>query len=158
MDTGDLAPVVALADRLFPDHPEDAVHFGERLARGTDLCLSLCDPETGIAGYAIAYPWPLGSIPALNRPLATLDKPNSVYLHDLGIAPAAAKNGHARTGAAMVGERARARGYARLALVAVNRSVRFWEALGFAVRAPGAASAAKLADYGAEARYMVKDL
>ena len=58
----------------------------------------------------------------------------------------------------MVGERARALGYARLALVAVNRSVRFWEALGFAVRAPEAAFAAKLADYGAEAHYMVKDL
>lgn len=155
----DLASVVALADRLFPHHPEEPVHFAERLALGASLCLTLSDAGEGVAGYAIAYPWPLGVIPPLNRPLAPAPPPDgAAYLHDFGIAPGVSGAGHAGTGIALLAERARRAGYGALALVAVNGTVRFWQGRGFRICQPAGAMRSKLAGYGGEARYMVRTL
>lgn len=155
----DLAHVVPLADRLFPDHPEDAARFTERLARGRDLCLTLARDDGAIAGYAVAYPWPLGSAPPLNRPLdASVGIGNAVYLHDLGVSPEAAGAGHAGAGLILLRERTRNAGYATIALVAVNGSAGFWQARGFAARPMDEAMTTKLASYGTDARYMVLTL
>ena len=159
MQETDLAHVVPLADRLFPDHPEDAPRFAERLARGRDLCLTLTREDGPIAGYAVAYPWPLNRIPPLNRPLdGSVPAGNAVYLHDLGVSPEAAGRGHAGAGLALLRERARDAGYTAIALVAVKGSKGFWYARGFTARALTGPLAAKLASYGADARYMVLTL
>ena len=159
MEERDLVQVVALADRLFPDHPEDAAHFGERLALGARLCLALSDAHAGVAGYAIAYPWPLGRVPPLNRSLAPVPSAEgAAYLHDLGIEPALAGAGQAGAGLALLIGRMREAGLHDLALVAVNGTVRFWERHGFRSCAPGDATARTLASYGGEARYMIRTL
>nr|WP_082510789.1 MULTISPECIES: GNAT family N-acetyltransferase [Methylobacterium] len=155
----DLDRVVALADRLFPDHPEEAVHFAERLALGARLCLTLSHQAGDVGGYAVAYPWPPGQIPPLNESLAPVPMAEgSAYLHDFGIEPAISRSGHARAGLAMLVERARVAGLRRLALVAVNRTVPFWQGQGFEICEADPAMAAKLASYGSEARYMIRDL
>lgn len=159
MRAADLAHVVPLGDRLFPDHPEDAARFAERLARGHDLCLTLARDDGAIAGYVVAYPWPLGLVPPLNQTLDALAAAvSAVYLHDLGVSPEAAGAGYAGAGLALLRERARSAGYATIALVAVNGSARFWETRGFAARPMDEAMATKLASYGTEARYMVLTL
>lgn len=156
MRTEDLAHVVPLADRLFPDHPEDAERFAERLGRGGDLCLTLASSDGAVTGYAVAYPWPLGHVPPLNRPLDATEAPcGTVYLHDLGVSPEMAGAGHAGAGLSLLRERAGRAGYAAIALVAVNGSAGFWQARGFQAQPMTRSANAKLASYGADARYMV---
>ncbi|MGU3360075.1 GNAT family N-acetyltransferase [Methylobacterium sp. M6A4_1b] len=155
----DLEQVVALADRLFPDHPEEAAHFAERLALGAGLCLTLSNPAGDVAGYAVAYPWPLGDIPPLNTsPAPAPPAEGSAYLHDLGIDPALARSGHARAGLSMLVERVRRAGLRGLALVAVNRTAPFWQSQGFTICEASPAMAVKVASYGSEARYMIRNL
>jgi ribosomal protein S18 acetylase RimI-like enzyme len=160
MRAGDLDRVVPLADTLFPDHLEDAAYFAERLERGGVLCLTLAaDDSARIAGYAIAYPWPLDHIPPLNRPLtAPSAASGAIYLHDLGVHPEVSGAGHAGAALALLRERARASGASAIALVAVSGSAGFWEARGFAAQPVSTPLAAKLASYGTDARYLVARL
>ncbi|GJD74880.1 GNAT family N-acetyltransferase [Methylobacterium goesingense] len=156
MRSEDLPGIHHLATALFPDHPEDVARFAERLALGGDLCLTLADAESNIGGYAIAYPWPLGRIPALNRPLDGLrGSGDAIYLHDLGVHPDFCGAGHARAGLALLVARARMAGAGTIALVAVNASAEFWWRRGFMHTDVELALAVKLASYGAGARYMV---
>lgn len=155
MRSEDLPGIHHLATALFPDHPEDLARFAERLALGGDLCLTLAGAEGDISGYAIAYPWPLGRIPALNRPLDGLrGAGDAIYLHDLGVHPDRSGAGHARAGLALLVARARMAGAGTIALVAVNASVDFWRRRGFMPTDVDPALAEKLASYGTSARYM----
>ena len=148
----DLGAVVALANGLFPDHYEAPERFAERLRASPAFCRVLA-PESGpIRGYLVAYPWPLGRIPSLNRPLERVGDRDALYLHDLGLHPRAAGRGHARAAVADLVTRSEG---AAIALVAVSGSAPFWRALGFH-DAPCPALADTLAGYGADARYLVR--
>lgn len=152
MTADDLGKVVAVARVAFPDHPEDRPCFAERLALSPDLCFVLAEGED-VAGYLIAYPWPLGRIPPLNSLLGALPEArDALYLHDLALRPGARGGGHARTILDMLFARAAG---TPIALVSVNDSAAFWRAQGFAESA-APDIAAKLASYGDDARYMVR--
>jgi ribosomal protein S18 acetylase RimI-like enzyme len=152
MHAGDLDGVVAVARTAFPDHPEGRACFAERLALSPSLCFVLADGED-VAGYCIAYPWPLGSIPPLDSLLGALpEEQDALYLHDLAVRPDTRGSGHARTILDTLFARA---GDTPIALVSVNDSAAFWTAQGFAAR-ESPDLAAKLASYGPDARYRVR--
>jgi ribosomal protein S18 acetylase RimI-like enzyme len=158
MTTVDLAAVVELANALFPDHYEAPERFAERLRSAPDLCRVLVDEAGTVRGYRVAYPWPLGRIPPLDRPLPEEWRAgDAIHLHDLGLHPEAAGRGYAR---AAIADLVAEAGSKAIALVAVNRSTAFWKAVGFREaphEAPHeAALADKLAGYGADARYMIR--
>ena len=148
----DLGAVVALAEDLFPDHYEAPERFAERLRASPAFCRVLAPEAGAIRGYLVAYPWPLGRIPPLNKALESIAGHDAIYVHDLGVHPQAAGQGHAR--AAVADLVARSDG-AAIALVAVNGSAPFWRAQGFR-EAPCPALADTLASYGADARYMIR--
>lgn len=151
MTAADLDGVLAVAAAAFPDHPESRACIAERLALSPQLCFVL-DLNSGVAGYLIAYPWPQGAIPPLDALLGGLPEDrHALYLHDLALLPAVRGQGHAAAAMALLLDRARALGATSLSLVSVNASAAFWDSFGFrSVAAPGA----KLASYGAAARYM----
>ena len=154
MMPGDLQAVVALADDLFPDHYEAPARFAERLRASPALCRVLARENGPIRGYCVAYPWPLGRIPPLNRPLPkTLGAAGAIYLHDLGLHPDAVGHGYARRAVADLVVHANA---TPIALVAVNGSSAFWAAQGFCEATGDPALAKKLAGYGPDARYMIR--
>jgi ribosomal protein S18 acetylase RimI-like enzyme len=153
MAAADLDGVVAVAAVAFPDHPEGRACFAERLALAPDSCRVLAD-GAAIAGYLIAYPWPLGEIPPLDTLLGQLPKaPGAWYLHDLALLPEARGQGHAAAGLA----RLFARADAPIALVSVNDSAAFWAAHGF-VQQQSPALTAKLKSYGPHAGYRVRSV
>ena len=159
MTPADLSGVKAVAAVAFPDHPEDLACFAERRSLSPDLCFVLAG-EGGVQGYLVAYPWRRGAAPP---PLNTLigavpDEAAFLYLHDLALSPAALGGGHARRAIDLLVERARAGGTEEIALVSVNDSVPFWTAMGFTVRTGDPTMPAKLASYGADARYMTRRL
>jgi GNAT superfamily N-acetyltransferase len=154
MTASDIDGVVRVAAEGFPDHPEDAACFAERLSLSPDLCFVLSASDGRVRGYLIAYPWPAGAVPPLNSLIGALPNERSaLYLHDLALERAVAGGGHARAGVALLVERAQALGAKQISLVSVNRSAGFWQAMGFAP-ADALSMAAKLASYGEGAIYM----
>ena len=151
MRQADRPGVITLAALVHPDYPEAVEIFAERLRLYPAGCFVI-EAGRDIAGYLLSHPWRAADPPPLNTLLGVLPADaGAYYLHDLALHPALRGTGvagdilrhlwttlHARHGAE---------------LVAVNGSVPFWRHCGFAVADPPGI-AAKLACYGADARFM----
>lgn len=158
MAPADIDGVVRIARIAFPDHFEDRACFAERLALYPAGCFTLADSDDQAAGYLIAYPWTAGAAPALNSLIGALPaQPELIYLHDLAVHPDLRGQGCTRTIVERLAAQAHGEGWDRLALVAVNHATGFWQKLGFEASGDEA-MAAKLASYGGDARYMVRNL
>lgn len=158
MTDRDLDGVVAVARVAFPDHFEDRACFAERLALYPRGCRVLADDRDRVVGYGIAYPWVAGSMPPLNARIGALpEAAELIYLHDLALLPETRGTGTASSFVAWLVDHARGAGWPRIALVAVNDAAPFWTRQGFAA-VDGPELRAKLASYGDDARYMVRDL
>ena len=158
MTAGDLDAVARIAVVGFPDHFEGRSCFENRLALYPSGCFVLAADDGAPQGYLVAYPWRVDTAPALNTPILAIPADAAViYLHDLALLPTVRGDGWSRPIVERLADDARAAGWAALALVAVNDAAPFWERHGFTiVEAPGLA--AKLAGYGADARYMSRRL
>jgi GNAT superfamily N-acetyltransferase len=154
----DIDAVVETARLSFPDHFEDRACFQNRLALYPRGCFVLADGEAAAKGYLIAYPWRADSAPPLNTVIEGLPaEPALIYLHDLALHPQVRGGGVTGAVVERLAEQAAGDGWPAIALVAVNDAVNFWCRRGFAEHAaPG--MAAKLASYGADARYMIRRL
>jgi ribosomal protein S18 acetylase RimI-like enzyme len=154
----DIDAVVEVARLSFPDHFEDRACFQNRLALYPRGCFVLADGEAAAKGYLIAYPWRADNAPQLNTVIEGLPaEPALIYLHDLALHPQARGGGVTGAVVEQLAEQAAGDGWPAIALVAVNDAVNFWRRHGFeAQAAPG--MAAKLASYGADARYMIRRL
>lgn len=158
MTDADLDGVVEVAKVSFPDHPEDLACFANRLDLNPHGCFVLADDQDRVHGYMVAYPWMRNAAPALNVLIDALpEAPEVVYLHDLALHPATRGGGYTRPAVEALVEQAKAEGYARLSLVAVNNASGFWARHGFEVQNP-TGMAEKLASYGDDARYMERAL
>jgi len=158
MIDGDLDAVAAIAAIGFPDHFEGLDCFANRLAIYPSGCYVLAEDEGAPLGYLIAYPWMADAAPPLNTLIEGIPAGAEVmYLHDLAIHPDARGGGHSRVIVERITADARAAGWPRLALVAVNNATAFWERHGFQIR-DTSTMRVKLASYGPKARYMVRPL
>ena len=158
MRPDDIDAVVEVARLSFPDHFEDRACFQNRLALYPRGCFVLSGGEAAPRGYLIAYPWRAESAPPLNTVIEGLPaEPALIYLHDLALHPEARGGGVTGAVVERLAEQATEDGWPAIALVAVNDAVRFWARHGFVEHA-AEGMAAKLASYGADARYMVRDL
>jgi len=126
-----------------------------RAAPGTTLVA--CDGQ-GICGYVVAYPSRLGAVTPLGERFEPAPDADTLYIHDLAVAPRALGQGLARRLVAGLFERAPALGLPSAALVAVQDSRRFWEGQGFAAGGPAHGSAQALASYPGGALYMTRTL
>lgn len=158
MTEGDLGGVVAVARIAFPDHFEDRDCFAERLGLYPQGCRVFASVDGHVSGYGIAYPWVGSAMPPLNARIGALpDAAELMYLHDLALSPDTRGTGAASGFVDWLVDHARAEGWPRIALVAVNDAASFWERQGFAA-IDSQALRAKLASYGEDARYMVRTL
>lgn len=158
MAPADLPAVMAIAAVVHPDYPEDEAVFAERLRLAPEGCHVLAGEGGALQGYLVSHPWPAGTVPALNSLLG--DIPQGVanwYLHDLALLPAGRGSGAAGAIVATIADQATERGYASLALVAVNDSTGFWRRQGFREMHDPALDR-KLASYDDAARYMRREL
>jgi len=160
MTAADLPAVDAVARTVHPTFPEDVSVFAERLGFCPEGCRMAEDEDGRPAGYAIAYPFPYARTPALDVPLGRLPEGcDALYLHDVALLPPARGAGLGRSFLAHAEVVARARGLRALTLTAVYDAARYWAGLGFRrLDEVPAELAAKLADYGPGACYMVRDV
>lgn len=158
MTEADLDGVVLVAQKSFPDHPEERACFANRLDLNPNGCFVLADDQDTVKGYLVSYPWMRNMAPALNVLIDAIPADaDSYYLHDLAIDPDVRGGGHTRTVIEKLAEQVKADGWPRVSLVAVNNATGFWNRNGFEVQNPEG-MAEKLASYGDDARYMERPL
>lgn len=158
MIESDLDAVAAIAVLGFPDHFEGRPCFDNRLGLYPRGCFVLADAST-IKGYLIAYPWRRDSAPPLNTLIDAIpDGAEVIYLHDLALHPDVRGGGHTSRIVERLVEQAQGDGWPAVALVAVNDAAGFWRRQGFVEQDGAPELTAKLASYGADARYMVRPL
>jgi GNAT superfamily N-acetyltransferase len=119
----------------------------------------LAEDGEGVCAYLFAYPSRLGRVALLGADFVPAPDADTLYLHDLSVAPRALGRGLARRLVAHLLAQARDCGLGSSALVSVQDSAAFWTALGYApADAADAAARAALATYPGVARYMVRTL
>lgn len=157
MTRADLPAVAHIAAIVHPAYPEDPAIAAERLALDPAGCF-VFDGADGPTAYLLSHRWIDGDPPSLDTHLHALPPhPNVWYIHDIALMSETRGQGAARAIVTELETLARGHGLHRLALVAVNDSTAFWQRHGF-TDATTPALAEKLASYGADARYMTRDL
>lgn len=153
----DMDAVVDFAGQVHPALPERREVLAEKLHLFPAGCRRLVAGGT-MCGYALAHPWLLATPPALDTLLIRLPADaDCLFIHDVAVLPQARGSG---AGAALMAEAeavARAHALPAIALIAAYGTARLWRRFGFATPAADL-PAAKLAAYGAQARYLVRHL
>ncbi|MCK1475125.1 GNAT family N-acetyltransferase [Bradyrhizobium sp. 197] len=153
----DLPAISAIAARIHPDLPERPEVFAEKMRLYHDGSRVLA-AEDEIVGYGLAHPWTQHRIPPLDGFLEQLPGgADCLYVHDVAVLPGF-RGGVAGDYVAAIEQLARASGIATLALVSVYATRPLWERLGFRAVTANAELRAKLASYGDNATYMLRDL
>lgn len=153
MEPGDIAEALAIQAQAYPASlQEDAAVFAARLALPQSFCFTA--RRTGaLVGYLLAHGWERANPPAMGTASGPAGPSEVLYIHDLAIAPGARG---LRLGEALLArafDAARASGLGEAELVAVEGAHSFWHRLGFR-EGQSPEIAAKLASYGADARWM----
>jgi GNAT superfamily N-acetyltransferase len=133
----DLAAVLAVQAACYPpamQEPADVVLERMRAAPGTVL---VARAGGRVEAYLFGYPSQRGKVTPLGGAFALAPDADTLYLHDLAVAPRAAGQGIARRLVARLLEHGARRGLVYSALVSVQDSRRFWESLGYACSAVG---------------------
>jgi predicted N-acetyltransferase YhbS len=153
----DLPAVLQVQAACYPPSMQEAAEVVlARIRTAGPTCVVAEDAE-GVCGYLFAYPARLGKLTRLGAEFAPVPDAESLYLHDLSVAPRALGRGLARRLVQHL--LAQAQGMRASALVSVQDTAGFWTALGYAfteVSCPEARAA--LATYPGQARYMVRAL
>lgn len=155
MTQADLPSCEAIGDAVHVAHPEDEGRMAQKFALFPRGCLVLRHGAR-VAGYAVSFPWTASRAIALNAATGRLpDAPDTLYLHDLALLPAARGTGAGRAAVQYLAALARSLGLPTVSLVAVGGTSGFWERVGFAtVSVPDLAPV--LGTYDPGARYMVR--
>lgn len=154
MDARDLEAVHRISAHVHPGHPERAEVLADKFRLFPKGCFVL---ETGgqIAGYCFSHPWTDGPPPPLDTFMTALPPGLSTYfVHDLTVEEGMRGTGMGRALVPMLLETAKAAGFDRLVLVAVNNRGPFWQAAGFSATPDEAMQQAARAKYGAGAVHM----
>jgi ribosomal protein S18 acetylase RimI-like enzyme len=156
MTAADLIDVQAIAGQVHVAYPERPEVFAERLHLNPGGCFVLTDSED-VAGYAITHPWD-GPPPALDMLLQGLPPvPRTLYIHDIALLPATRGRRAVADLMGQIIDHARQQRLPTLSLTAVGGTAPVWQHMGFRVLADPA-YAAKLATYGDDAAFMVRDV
>ena len=153
----DLDAVERIGNAIHVSLQERPEVFANKLELFPQGCFVLAR-NGAIAGYGVAHPWALGSVPALDTLMAALPpSPDCLYIHDVVVLPTARGQGAAGVLVDLYEAVARQHELPSLALVSVYGTYVFWERFGFQTTADPAL-ARKLQSYGETARYMRKSL
>lgn len=161
INKSDLSAVVAIQDSCYGDELfEDASLIQRRLASQPDSCWLAENHSKEVLAYLFSYPARDKQVAALGSEFPRYTEAELLYLHDMAVGQNARSLGLASRLLGYAEQHAVALGFSRLALVAVQGSVPYWQKHGFVVVNLSSPEAAKaLASYsGQNAMYMQKSL
>ncbi|MFC0252165.1 GNAT family N-acetyltransferase [Massilia consociata] len=159
MRRADLEAILGLQAACYPPAmQEPAKVVRARMQAAGDTC-AVAEDEAGLCAYLFAYPSRPGAVTPLGARFEVAPDADTLYLHDLAVAPRAHGRGLARALVGHLLELARTRGMSSSALVSVQDTAGFWQALGYRDAAAACPAArAALATYPGLARYMTRAL
>lgn len=153
-----LPEALRLQAQVYPPflvEPEDA--FASRRTTAAPYCLA-AERDGVLVAYLLAHGWPRETPPPVGAVLDPTIRGDTLFVHDLAVSPAARCTGVGRALVEHTVTLARADGVGRAELIAIEGAAPFWTGLGFAPGPASPALAAKVAGYGAGARWMVRTL
>lgn len=159
MRRNDLAAVLEVQAACYPPEMREAEAVVlARMAAAADTCIVATD-RGGVCAYLFAYPSRLGAVTPLGAGFDVAHEPDTLYLHDLALAPRVHGRGLARRLVEHLLEHARGAGIEASSLVSVQDTAAFWTALGYVeTGVDGPQARAALATYPGVARYMTRRL
>lgn len=157
MCADDLEAVLAVQAASYPPSmQEPAPIVLARMVAAPESCAVAVDAE-GVCGYLFGYPSRLGAVTPLDAPFEPAREPDTLYLHDLAVAPRAHGRGLARRLVGHLLAHARSRGIGASSLVSVQDTAGFWASLGYReARVDAMQARVALATYPGTARYMTR--
>lgn len=160
MALADLSAVLGIQRACYGEgFLESADVMAQRLRSPANLSCVAVGADGDVCAYLAAYRSRLGKLTPLHGDFEAIDLPDTLYLHDMAVAPAAKGQGLAQQLVAHLWALGRTEGLAHTALVSVQGSQAFWARLGYQVGAlTDPAQQLHLDSYGAGACYMVKPL
>jgi len=157
MDEGDLDAVLAVQAVCYPPSMQEAAALlRTRLRSAPSTALVAC-LDGAVCAYVFAYSSVLGRVTPLDAPFVPAPAADTLYLHDLAVAPHAHGRGLARRMVGCLLDGAAADGLRHSALVSVQDTRAFWASFGY--REDGARPrCAALGSYPGRAIYMRRAL
>lgn len=150
----DLPAALTIQDEAYPAFlREDPAAFASRLDAARCYCLAATDGDLLIA-YLLAHGWMRRAPPAIGQHIPP-DAPSDIlYIHDLAVSASGRRSGIGNALIARAFAEASRDGLTEAELVAVEGAAPYWSRLGFRPVTDDPALAAKVAAYGAQARFM----
>lgn len=148
-----LAILALQAEAYHALEPESEQVLRSKLQLGPNTCLVAWDGEH-VLGYCLAHPWCKRDPAGLYQCYATTAGQDTLYIHDMVVAPKARGRGIAEQFLRQVEQHASALQAEQLSLVAVQGAERYWARHGFM---PSRTSK-NLNEYGGQAIYMRRAL
>ncbi|WP_394680829.1 GNAT family N-acetyltransferase [uncultured Comamonas sp.] len=140
------------------DFMESAALYAERLASPGQCSLVIVQGREVLA-YLAAYRSVLGKVTPLHGGFACASPADTLYLHDMAVAPAHAGEGLASALLQAMLQQAQGDGLRYSALVSVMGSQPYWQRKGYAPLLPWSAQERDaLYSYGDDAQYMAQTL
>ncbi|TLX45535.1 N-acetyltransferase [Pseudoalteromonas phenolica] len=96
-----------------------------------ETCFVCVSEQNEALGYLLAHPWGESEPPKLFVPLLDTINSQTLYLHDMAVSPYSKGQGIGRAMVAKLIEVAKAKGFKRITLVAIQGADSFWSSLGF---------------------------
>jgi len=152
-------PAVDLIQRAAysPSFLEELAILADKIAHYPDGCWA-AEVEGQVVGYLLSHPACFANPPGLNQLLDVRTGALDCYfIHDVAVLPAHRGQGLAQLLLGMAMRQAAQRGFAEVALIAVQNAQGFWQRRGFQfVPETVPAVAAVRRSYGSQAHYMVR--
>ena len=153
----DLDAVLRVQAACYPPVMQEAADVVRARIHAAGATSFVAESGGAVHAYVFAYRSSKGAVTPLDALFEVQEAGDTLYIHDLSVAPAAAGQGLARTLVERLLALAREQGLDHCALVSVQDSQRFWERLGFRETACGdAAARLALASYPPVALYMCR--
>ena len=134
--------------------PEDVSILKSKWLASPDTCFIYSNNENKILAYLLSHPWGSDSPPKLNEKAPVNYDTSNLYLHDLALSNEARGRGIAKALVENLINNAKAQGFTKILLVAVQGSSSFWGKYGFMV----IDNVAICPSYGSDAKLMVLEL
>ena len=159
MQPADLAGVFHIQTQAYvAEMVEAPALLAARLASAPD-CAWVAEQDGELLAYLVAYPSLLGKISALGQEFQIATPANSLYLHDMAVAPAHAGKGLAQAILRLALNYASQQGWQYACLVSVQSTRDYWQRLGFIEQTSlSQEQQDKLGSYAGPAFYMLKEL
>jgi GNAT superfamily N-acetyltransferase len=135
--------------------PEEA--FASRIAVQGAYCLVAIRADVPVA-YLLAHRWKRQSPPPLGTVLKGEPEGDVLFIHDLAACPTERGSGVGQALVMHVFDLAARDGLRAAELIAVQGAARYWRTLGFVDGDISAGLSAKIASYGSDARWMMRDV